>query len=66
MALIMRREGIFAMNNPRRMLLFLILASALMFALGVFVGNRYTVSLANASAADAALVEVFGESDVKL
>ena len=54
------------MNNPRRLLLFLILASALMFALGVFVGNRYTVSLANAAAADAALVEVFGESDVKL
>ena len=30
------------------MLLFLILASVLMFALGVFVGNRYTVSLAEA------------------
>ena len=43
-----RREGISAMNNPRRMLLFLILASVLMFALGVFVGNRYTVSLAEA------------------
>ena len=61
-----RREKISAMNNPRRMLLFLILASVLMFAPGVFVGNRYTISLTNASAADAVLVEVFGGSDVKL
>ena len=41
------------------MLLFLILASVLMFALGVFVGNRYTVSLASANAASAALAEAF-------
>ena len=57
-----RRDKMSVMNNPRRLLLFLILTSVLMFALGVFVGNRYTAAWANANAADAALVGVCGGS----